>query len=232
MLKGEVYCYVPIDAILSVPSTLEDRIIRYEKAKTVYFRDEKLLKLYKSILARNPDLVWFTDDTILSSEMSFLLYKHTTTMMTVHDASGYHPVHNQSFRIKLHNALEMRLRSIAQSKVGHILVLSQNAKKCLMNKHPEVSEKILDIPLGAHIPAVEAQRPPEIEGSFPYFLFFGRIDKYKGLETILVDYSKIRDNVRLVIAGKGELSDGEKEVIACDSRVIHINRYIMDSEMV
>lgn len=65
----------------------------------------------------------------------------------------------------------------------------------------------------------------------PYILFFGRIEKYKGVDNLYKAFStnsELCKNYTLVIAGKGELGvDGIDE----DKNVLLIQRYIMDSEV-
>lgn len=65
----------------------------------------------------------------------------------------------------------------------------------------------------------------------PYILFFGRIEKYKGVDNLYKAFSansELNKNYTLVIAGKGQLGvDG----IAGDKNVLLIQRYIMDSEV-
>ena len=65
----------------------------------------------------------------------------------------------------------------------------------------------------------------------PYILFFGRIEKYKGVNNLYKAFSansELSKNYILVIAGNGELGiDG----IGRDKNVLLIQRYIMDSEV-
>ena len=70
---------------------------------------------------------------------------------------------------------------------------------------------------------------PEITNLNKYILFFGRLEKYKGVEH-LYEAFKNNKNLRefnLVIAGKGYIYFPH----TCDSRVIFMNRYIEDDEI-
>ena len=60
--------------------------------------------------------------------------------------------------------------------------------------------------MGAHVPNVNELKPDEITEN-QFHLFFGRIDKYKGLETLFRAFSEA-DNpkYKLVVAGSGELT--------------------------
>ncbi|MEY8337971.1 glycosyltransferase [Lachnospiraceae bacterium 62-35] len=65
------------------------------------------------------------------------------------------------------------------------------------------------------------------------FLFFGRIEEYKGIDMLLKAYSNIcqkYDKVSLTIAGNGDMSQYRESIIACKNINI-INRYIEDSEI-
>jgi glycosyltransferase involved in cell wall biosynthesis len=70
---------------------------------------------------------------------------------------------------------------------------------------------------------------PEIEKISRYILFFGNIEKYKGVEYL---YRAFRNNrqfsdYKLVIAGSGNIHFANEK----DSQVIFINRYIKDEEI-
>jgi len=70
------------------------------------------------------------------------------------------------------------------------------------------------------------QLPKELEGEPPYILFFGRIEKYKGVDVLYEAFrtcEPLRQKYHLVIAGSGELS-----FVPDSSHTIYINRYIAD----
>lgn len=64
-----------------------------------------------------------------------------------------------------------------------------------------------------------------------YILFFGRIDKYKGVDHLIEAYlnsSLSQKDVKLVIAGKGNIEHNQNEF---DNNIIFINRYIENNEL-
>jgi glycosyltransferase involved in cell wall biosynthesis len=70
---------------------------------------------------------------------------------------------------------------------------------------------------------------PEIRNMDKYILFFGNIEKYKGIEYL---YNAFKNNnnlsgYRLIIAGNGNLYFPHAD----DARIIFINRYIKDDEI-
>lgn len=86
--------------------------------------------------------------------------------------------------------------------------------------------------LGAHLPEVEEIKPSEMRIDKDYFLFFGRIDKYKGISNLLRAYRNVSSNVLpLVIAGGGCFTDEENRLIEGCNNLTVINRYIYDEEM-
>lgn len=75
--------------------------------------------------------------------------------------------------------------------------------------------------------------PPELcTTSLPYVLFFGRIEKYKGIDILYQAYieePKLFNNFQLVIAGSGDIYFSRN--IEREKNVIFINRYIDDGEI-
>lgn len=71
----------------------------------------------------------------------------------------------------------------------------------------------------------------ELENATIRFLFFGRIEKYKGIENLLRAFLKfnVNDKVKLVIAGKGNLEPYAE--LLNDYRIVVINRYLDDQEI-
>lgn len=71
--------------------------------------------------------------------------------------------------------------------------------------------------------------PPEIEGKSGYFLFFGRIEAYKGIEYLVRAFNRLTETereARLVIAGYGTITADTS-----NQQITVINRYIDDSEI-
>ncbi len=74
--------------------------------------------------------------------------------------------------------------------------------------------------------------PPELKNiSKPYILFFGRIEKYKGISLLYEVFTRCSDlyeNFHLVVAGSGTLPFSR---IQNERNVIWMNRYVKDSEI-
>ena len=82
---------------------------------------------------------------------------------------------------------------------------------------------------------------PEYTGSFSgdeskgsiNFLFFGRIEKYKGLHVLSKAFKEVQKqypDVNLTVAGSGDFSEYEEEYAALDNTVV-MNKYITDDEI-
>jgi len=75
--------------------------------------------------------------------------------------------------------------------------------------------------------------PKPINIDAKYLLFFGRISKYKGIDFLIDAFNNLSiiDNVKLVIAGKGELWF-DKSVLNSNPNIVFINRYIETEELI
>ena len=82
---------------------------------------------------------------------------------------------------------------------------------------------------------------PEFTGTFSEeeskgsinFLFFGRIEKYKGLHVLSKAFNEVQKqypDVHLTVAGSGDFSEYEEEYAALDNTTV-MNKYITDDEI-
>ena len=182
-----------------------------------------------------PSMVIFSENSLICCEVLLRLPHKIKTVLAVHDAHQ-HPS-NSSFFISIvksfskyayiHNSYE---------KVSKLLFMSESTKKDFLKTHPKFINKCILLPLGAHVPDVIPKKPKELFLHSNYILFFGRIDKYKGIGTLLSAYKKVQDNVELplVVAGNGKFTENELSLLQSilSDKICIINRYIQDSEMV
>lgn len=212
----------------------DENIVFYNKIKKVI--DKHPYKVIANqILSEKPSFIWYCDDSLISIEIGLHISNNNIKhLLTIHDAGHYHPTNRLNMRTRL-----MRLYSKIKNysfykKVYRFILLSPESKKSFVCLHKSYKNKTVSTILGAHIPQDDFKIPPEVHdlSSNEFFLFFGRIDKYKGISTLLKMYSNIKcELITLVIAGNGELSDAEKKELGKSSNVILINRYIQDGEM-
>jgi glycosyltransferase involved in cell wall biosynthesis len=106
--------------------------------------------------------------------------------------------------------------------------VKENLKKYLPNKNIEV------LPLGIHgelCPGLEKQFNLNKESL--EILFFGRIEEYKGIDTLIKAYEVLKKenlNIKLIIAGKGEVDENLKNKIN-DLEIIFKNYWLSNEEL-
>ena len=120
-------------------------------------------------------------------------------------------------------------------RTDKIILLSVNSEEAFRKEYKTENTVVFRLP--AHAPEAVPQKPSEIAGEKRnFFLFFGRIDKYKGIGTLCKAYSALTEDLKekneLIIAGKGQLSEEELSLIQSERHIIPITRFITDGEMV
>lgn len=114
-----------------------------------------------------------------------------------------------------------------------VIVHTKKFVEYLISKYSDVRY----IPLGPHNMYKVAEDKTNIVEYDPRcvnFLFFGRIDKYKGIDILLEAYkmieSKHRENISLTIIGNGDFSEYQDEFDKLSNARL-INRWIQDGEI-
>ena len=231
--KGfEVCVYMPDDVRNSDLSGMEQSLIQYKKEKKV-LNNSSYRKIGKWISREKPLFIWYMDNSTVSQKVGLYVDTNIPQLLTMHDAGNYHPTNNVSIRNRFANIYNELLSKKFFKRVNEFLVLSQESYNTFKINQPKYANKLLVMNLGAHLPKDKESMPPEAETLMKkqFYLFFGRIDKYKGIENLLNAYKKSKCAYPLVIAGSGKLT--EKENILCKEckNVTLINRYILDGEM-
>ena len=211
----------------------QDRL-QYHKEKSI-FSAKPYKALAKRILETEPDYIWYCDSSVICSQVGLCLRSHKVQqLLTMHDAGGHHPSNRETLRHKLIRLYSSRVNGKFYRHVYRFVLLSQESQKMFALRFPNCAARIARLDLGAHIPADAEKMPPEMEAQEgkPYLLFFGRIDKYKGIGNLLRAYRGISQKaLPLVIAGSGGLTEEEKSLLQDAQNVTLINRYIGDGEM-
>ena len=155
------------------------------------------------------------------------------TVVTVHDAVP-HPSYNASLKSKYYYWSSIHFRERCLVSADSLLFLSSSNMEIFKKTYPNLNHNLVCMPLGAHIPKVNSVKPTELNDSeSSYYLFFGRLEKYKCVGDFLKAYNDHKGSkLNFVIAGNGTLTDEEKNLISTNDRVILIQRYISDEEMV
>lgn len=217
-------------AVKEVPEG--DRLL-YRKIKSVVDKTP-YRTLAKRIEAEHPDYILYCDDSVICSEVGVKIKNRgIRQLLTMHDAGGYHPTNHMSLRTRLLRKYVKYINRSFYKRVHKFVLLSSESLSVFQRNFPRYADHTLCMNLGAHIPAEVEICPPELAGrQGEYLLFFGRIDKYKGIEHLLRAYRPVEDQcLPLVIAGSGALSETEKKEAAQCENVLLLNRYIGDGEM-
>lgn len=208
-----------------------DRILYHKKRNIINKRPYK--ELARRIEAVHPNYVWYCDDSVICSEVGLALPDSgMKQLLTLHDAGGYHPTHHDSLRNKLLHRYVRFVNRFYFRRVCRFILLSSESLRIFKQRCPQYAASATMMNLGAHIPLAHEQKPKEVAEEAEYLLFFGRIDKYKGIGGLIDAYHEVEGQaLPLVIAGSGMLSDKEKASFDRTSNVTLINRYIGDGEM-
>lgn len=232
------------EAVLFVPDSVEkecsqglcQNTIIYKKIKTINGNNSGIKELADTIASKGPEAVVFLEDSLLMQQLNYIITKKgIKTAVVVHDVIR-HPYRSLKPRAIIVDILRrMWLRKTVKQD-NAILLLSNNSKELLKKSYKRSKAKLVVMNLGAHVPNASSNKPQEIPQIDNYYLFFGRIDKYKGIADLCEAYVALPDEFKLthklVIAGNGILSDKEKELINQDNNIILLNRFIEDGEMV
>lgn len=219
----------------SLYQDISNCVVPYFKVKTLNGNKKEILCVAEQIMALSPDVVIFLEDSILMQQLNKILnQKAVKTAMVVHDV-WHHPYRKMGIRRILVDILRRRMTRKTIKRINKIILLSMNSEKAFQKKYKSKNTVMFRLP--AHIPEAVPQIPSEIKNEGKkFFLFFGRIDEYKGIDTLCKAYSALTDDfkskTRLVIAGKGVLSKEEKLLIREEQYIMPITRFITDSEMI
>jgi hypothetical protein BACCOPRO_00718 len=132
----------------------------------------------------------------------------------------------------------MRYNTAAEvGRAQKIIVLSETFINDIGMYYGRAAEDVLVIPHGAFDYARKAisNEVPlfETDAEITTFLFFGRIEQYKGIDVLIEAYRDIEcsgERVQLVIAGEGDFSPYQEQFDELQSAVL-INRNIKDEEV-
>ena len=226
----EVKLFLPYNSIYSKDGINDTFVEKYIKKKSIFFHSKNNKQIVKRIVNLSPDAVLFSENTIMASQICLLISKKIKTIITFHDGGQNHSSTDKSFKRILHDKIENELSVFAAKRATNLLLLSKYSLNTFLKKYPYFQTKTILMNLGAHIPDTKPSMPKECKFE-NYLLFFGRIDKYKGLDQFVNLFCKSSLNICFVIAGNGKLQENVKDVIEKDKRITLINRYISDAEM-
>lgn len=213
-------------------------IYRYDKVDHIQPHNISAKNIADRVLAFHPDMVFFSDASIVSIQVMIALNKRSYACMTIHDITRHPMVMN------IRNLRRMLVLTLAEAYVNlgvkhadSVVLLSGNSLQKYNQIYSSYRNKAIMFKIGAHPPVANPVKPKELDNEKEgYYLFFGRIEKYKGVLQLVKAYNSVsRESAKvpkLVIAGSGKFLQEEKHEIEKNSRIIVLNRFIDDSEMV
>ena len=214
---------------------ISDDVIGYCKVKTVRKSNKRIYDIAAKIMSFSPDVVIFVEDSILMQQLNEILHKSKIkTAMIIHDIR-HHPYRKMGMRRVLVDYIRRRMTKKTIKQCDRIILLSQNSERAFWAEYKSDNTVVFRLP--AHTPKTASIVPVEIEKmTGDFFLFFGRIDEYKGVYQLCEAYTSLPGNMKeersLVIAGKGDLSDQELALIKGESNIKLLRRFIEDGEMI
>lgn len=232
-MNMNVCCFVPKQAQKCLGEEFMSDIILYEKFSPMKAQVAKLKRVGNAVLNRKPQLVWYMDNFAMCTSIGLYLSGKVKQLLILHDIQP-HLSYDKGLRTL--NAINYArfLTWMFLRKGNYLLLMSHESYVQSLKKFPRYADKMLELTLGAHLPESTPLRLKELNNlDDSFLLFFGRLDKYKGIVTLLKAYAlNARVGKMLVIAGKGTLTEEEQKLIIENSNVILINRYIEDGEIV
>lgn len=171
-------------------------------------------KIVKKINSLPIDCVYFESEHLWNAFIMASLRKDIKKIVVIHDVIP----HKDSKGKKLAN-------KVCTKMADYVVIRNNKYKETLLSDYKVKPNKVLFLPLWRLYPEFKLNRDAS------YFLLFGRIRLYKGIESVL-DIIKECPNSRFVIAGS---SDRESkpivEKIKQEKNVLVIDKEVSDDEM-
>lgn len=214
--------------------------VRFDHVKTseiVVGISKRIKDCCRQILNLNPKMVIFTDDALGGVVLRRMLAGKIKCVLVQHDPEPHPTNSSKTIKDRVWDLLTARWVNNQNKYVDNYLLLSNTSKTRFTNLYPDLVDKCSVMSLCPHPPKCsKAVIPSELvditKVQHSFFLFFGRIDKYKGIERLLEAYSSYSGTIPLVIAGSGEFTPRESALLDSINNVYLIHRYVSDEDLV
>jgi len=238
-LGFHVICFIPSNADFTIDDKYQDNLVRYSlytrrqnQLSRLIHKEKSIKRVVQEILNQKPEVVWFLDNPLLSVQVALQLNGKARRLLTLHDGGMRHPSNDKALMVIVRQWYKFILDKKIYRQLEDLLFLSEYCIHLYKHANPSIKAKLHMMKLPAHIPECNEVAPKEMSSEIDYYLFFGRIDKYKGLSTLLSAYNEFSQrDIRLVVAGSGQMTNLEQKLANSNGKVILINRYIKDGEM-
>jgi glycosyltransferase involved in cell wall biosynthesis len=230
--KSEVYVVLPSYSDSSLFGK-NIKIIKINAPPCIFGTILNTLKLWqhsnliKKIKKINPDIIHIMDNHPWYYYYSYKLKKFKM-FVTQHD-----PKLHSGESLTIRGIISNHINKVLRKRADKIVVHGENLKKFLV-KNKVYSSKIIVVPHGTY-EFFTKWKKSSIKVEEHTILCFGRIVKYKGIDTLLKSIPfviKEIPNLKVIIAGEGNLSPYSKYLTSnIKDNVELINKYISDAEV-
>lgn len=238
-LGHDTTVFFPKDKGIDIDKDVIDNVRYYKKSKSLnpFNKCAKIASHY--VEKENPELVLMPEGSVFTIQMLINLNKSIKTGLIVHDVTP-HPS-NMGLKRILTYKFSCFISKFGLKKANTIILLSENSHNKFISLNPQFEYKSVLFTLGGHIPFTDNQhsQPKELTENgvnSEFVLFFGRIDKYKGVERLAQVYKDFEESriehLPLVIAGGGKLESLLERNLHDLKTVFLLNRFIDDKEMI
>lgn len=237
-LGYDTVVFFPENRGVDVDEDILSKVKWYPKEKSLNPYNKCAKSVAKLVEEEAPDLVIMPEGSIFTLQVLMLLPVYLKTALFIHDVTP-HPS-NMGVKRKLTYLLSKIIAKRCLKIATSIVVLSKNSYRLFVERYNNYKDKVILYTLGGHIPFTNGRLlcPNELQGNIEdnYALFFGRIDKYKGVERLVREYKEAEGRGEkvnpLVIAGRGVLDRVTEDMIQQSQNVFYLNRFIKDEEMI
>ena len=206
------------------------KVVHFERKNDILPISGYYKRIANEIVKRKPKFVFACESRLISSRLIVKLSKRVNCYISVHDVSE-HPLYEEK-RLQFKRQITSYYAKEAWKACKGVVLLSPKSLNEFINGYPNLKNKCSMIQIGANEFDNNPVEPKELSGVKDYLLFFGTLEKYKGIPNLLKAYREVKiERPKLVIAGNGVLSQEEMDIIK-ECEVILIKRYIHDEEVV
>lgn len=225
-----------VKLILIVPSyfqkdQLNTDIIHFVVPQNKFFYFLKLINpifwfnLIKEIISHNPDIVHVFFGEGYPPMIPLALYlrlKKIPLILTLHDPE----IHPYNLIEKIGGILRLIVMKLSSAIHIHSKFFVDSLKK-----RGVMENKIFIIPHGSFAPLFKKYKKETIFKENK-ILFFGRLEKYKGIEYFINAGLKLKGSFKFVIAGPGKLQRSLLNIIEKNQNVFEFhNKYLKEEEV-
>lgn len=228
--RGEHACLiVPEAAVDNCPDWARPHLATYPPRHSFYMSRKQTFAVRRIVRDEGITRMIMVISSLHTLRAGWAIKGGCDLVVMVHDVV---PHTTRSVRVRLRSQLMVALNGITYAIATKVVVFSRNSEAQFRRIYPRSADKLVRLPLGSHVPGgISAVQPPDMREG-PYVLFFGRLDRQKGIDRLLESLDREPlVGARMVIAGRGELSKAERALIARSERVTLIERFLGDAEM-